>query len=115
MLRPHSFDPFVTLFHTLHNTNTTNNLLTIMTLTWNKSQHTSLLLWDIDREFQNAYELYEQLQAKSGYRRSAWSRLTVKSQDDVLAKALSLGREVRNFMDTGKKRFGTRFEEGDGA
>ncbi|KAF1925444.1 uncharacterized protein M421DRAFT_70002 [Didymella exigua CBS 183.55] len=84
-----------------------------MTATWNKSQHTSLLLWDIDREFQNAYELYVQLQAKSGFKRSAWSRLAMKSQDDVLAKALSLGREVRNFMGTGKKRFGARFEEGD--
>lgn len=85
-----------------------------MTVTWNKSQHTSFLLWDIDREFQNAYELYKQLHAKSGYKRSAWSRLAIKSQEDVLAKALKLGREVRNFMDIGKKRFGTRFEEGDG-
>ncbi|KAF9698270.1 hypothetical protein EKO04_003366 [Ascochyta lentis] len=84
-----------------------------MAVTWNKSQHTSFLLWDIDREFQNAYELYEQLQAKSGHKRSAWSRLAVRSPDDGLAKALSLGREVRNFMETGKKRFGARFEQGD--
>ncbi|KAF3048105.1 hypothetical protein E8E12_010366 [Didymella heteroderae] len=85
-----------------------------MTVAWNKSQHTSFLLWDIDREFQNAYELYKQLQAKYGRKRSVWSRLAIKSQDDVLAKALSLGREVQNFMDAGKRRFGTRFEEGDG-
>lgn len=84
-----------------------------MTVTWNKSQHTSFLLWDIDREYQNAYELYEQLRAKSGYKRSAWSRLAVKNQDDILAKALNLGREVKEFMGTGKKRFGARFEEGD--
>lgn len=84
-----------------------------MTFTWNKSQHTSFLLWDIDREFRNAYELYEQLQARSDIKRSAWVRLTVKSQDDVLAKALNLGREVIHFMETGKKRFGARFEEGD--
>lgn len=84
-----------------------------MTVTWNKSQHTSFLLWDIDREFQNAFELYEQLQAKSGHKRSAWSRLAVKSQDDVLAKTLNIGREVKNFMETGKKRFGVKFEEGD--
>lgn len=85
-----------------------------MAVTWNKSQHTSFLLWDIDREFQNAYELYEQLQAKSGHKRKAWSRLAMKSQDDALAKALKLGREVKNFMDAGERRFGTRFEEGDG-
>jgi hypothetical protein len=85
-----------------------------MTVTWNKSQHTSFLLWDIDREFQNAYELYEQLQSKCGRKRSAWSRLAIKSPDDVLAKALNLGREVKNLMETGTRRFGARFEEGDG-
>ena len=84
-----------------------------MTVTWNKSQHTTFLLWDIDREFQNAYELYDQIKAKSGYNRSVWSRLAVKSQDDVLAKALSLGRDVRNLMKMGKERFGARFEQGD--
>lgn len=85
-----------------------------MGVAWNKSQHTSFLLWDIDREFQNAYELYEQLQAKSGRKRSAWSRLAIRNQDDALAKALNLGREVKNFMDTATRRFGARFEEGDG-
>lgn len=84
-----------------------------MAATWNKSQHTSLLLWDIDREFQNAFELYERLQAKTGHKRSAWSRLAVKSQDDILGKALSLGREVKNSMEAGIKRFGARFEKGD--
>jgi hypothetical protein len=85
-----------------------------MTTIWNKSQRTSFLLWNIDREFQNAYELYEQWQEKSGHKRSAWLRLAIKSQDDILAKALNLGRQIKNFMDTGKKRFGTKFEEGDG-
>ncbi len=80
---------------------------------WNKTQHTSFLLWDIDREFCNAYELYEQLQAKSGHKRSTWARLTVKGQQDSLSKALNLGRDVRNAMENGKKRFGARFEEGD--
>lgn len=84
-----------------------------MTVTWNKSRHTSFLLWDIDREFQNAYELYEQLPAKHGDKRSTWARLAVKSQDDKLAKALNLGREIRSLMETGIKRFGARFEEGD--
>jgi hypothetical protein len=84
-----------------------------MAVTWNKSRHTSFLLWDINREFRNAYELYEQLQAKSGHKRSAWSRLAPKSQDDMLARVLNLGREVRSFMEMGTKRFGERFEEGD--
>lgn len=84
-----------------------------MAVTWNKSQHTSFLLWDIDREFQNAYELYDQLQAKCSHKRPSWARLIVKTQDDVLAKALNLGRDVRNLMETGKKRFGARFEQGD--
>lgn len=84
-----------------------------MAITWNKSQHTSFLLWIINREFRNAYELYEQLQAKSGHKHSAWSRLAVKSQDDMLARSLNLGREVKNFMEMGKERFGARFEEGD--
>lgn len=84
-----------------------------MTVTWNKSQHTSFLLWDIDREFQNAYELYDQIKTKSGCNRSFWSRLAVKNQDDVLAKALGLGREVRSLMKMGKERFGARFEQGD--
>lgn len=84
-----------------------------MAVTWNKSQHTSFLLWDIDREFQNAYELYEQLQAKSDAKRSTWSRLAVKAPDNGLAKTLSLGREVGNLMESGKKRFGARFEQGD--
>lgn len=84
-----------------------------MSVAWDKSQHTSFLLWDIDREFQNAYELYDQIRARLGYNRSLWSRLAVKTQDDVLAKSLSLGREVRNLMKMGKERFGARFEQGD--
>jgi hypothetical protein len=86
-----------------------------MTVNWNKTQHTSFLLWDIDREFQNAYELYEQLQVKSGRKRSAWSRLAIRNQDDALAKALDLGREVKNLMEMGTRRSGARFEEGDGS
>lgn len=84
-----------------------------MAAAWNKSRHTSFLLWDIDHEFQNAYELYDQLPLETRRKRSVWARFTVKSQDDVLAKALNLGREVRTLMETGTKRFGARFEEGD--
>lgn len=84
-----------------------------MTVMWNKSQHTSFLLWDIEREFKNAYELYERLQVKTGAKRSAWSRLAVKAPNDGLAKALSLGREIRKFMENGKNRFGAHFEQGD--
>lgn len=84
-----------------------------MTVAWNKSRHTSFLLWDIDHEFRNAYELYEQLPVETRRKRSAWTRFALKSPEDVLTKALTLGREVRALMDTGTKRFGARFEEGD--
>jgi hypothetical protein len=84
-----------------------------MPITWNKLRHTSALLWDIDREFWNAYELYEQLPAKQISKRSSWVCLAVKSQDDMLAKTLNLGREVSSLMEAGIKRFGSRFEDGD--
>ena len=84
-----------------------------MPITWNKLRHTSALLWDIDREFWNAYELYEQLPAKQISQRSSWVCLAVKSQDDMLAKTLNLGREVNSLMEAGVKRFGSRFEDGD--
>ena len=84
-----------------------------MPITWNKLRHTSALLWDIDREFWNAYELYGQLPAKQNTKRSSWVRLPIKSQDDMLAKALNLGREISILMEAGVKRFGSRFEDGD--
>ncbi|KAJ4369014.1 hypothetical protein N0V83_006096 [Neocucurbitaria cava] len=82
-------------------------------VTWEKSQHTSLALWDIDREFQNAYEAYQQWQAKNGRKRPVWACLRGKRQDDTLSKALRLGRQIQRLMETGKELFGSRFEEGD--
>jgi hypothetical protein len=84
-----------------------------MAVSLDEPQHTFLSLWDIDREFQNAHEGYEQWQARHRRKRSAWACLAVKHQDDALGKALSLGREVQRIMEAGKLRFGTRFEQGD--
>jgi hypothetical protein len=84
-----------------------------MAFTWEKSQQTSFLLWDLDREFQNSYEAYEQWQARNRRGRSAWICFGVKNQDDVLGKALSLGRQVQRLMECGKELYGTRFEQGD--
>jgi hypothetical protein len=84
-----------------------------MDTTLDKPQHSFLTLWDIDREFENSHEAYEQWQARQRRKRSAWACLGVKHHDDALGKALSLGRDVQRVMETGKELFGTRFERGD--
>lgn len=84
-----------------------------MTVFWEETQHTSLTLWDIDREFQNAHDAYEQWQARNRRFRPVWVCLGLKNQDDALGKALRLGRRVQRLMETGKKLWGTRFEQGD--
>jgi hypothetical protein len=84
-----------------------------MAITWEKSQKSFFTLWDIDREFQNAHEAYEQWQARNRRKRSTWACLIVRPNDDALGKVLSLGREVRRVMETGKELFGSRFEQGD--
>ncbi|KAF1828698.1 hypothetical protein BDW02DRAFT_210061 [Decorospora gaudefroyi] len=86
---------------------------TTMYLSWDKSLHTSLTLWDIDREFQDAYEAYEQWQARHRRTRSKWVCFGTKNRDDIVGKALSLGRQVQRVMEQGKEMFGARFEEGD--
>ncbi|KAF1941967.1 hypothetical protein EJ02DRAFT_185597 [Clathrospora elynae] len=83
-----------------------------MAIPWDKPQHTSLLLWDIDREFQDAYDAYGQWEARHRRRRPVWACFS-KSRDDAVGKALSLGRQVQRLMEAGKETFGTRFEEGD--
>ncbi|KAF2256790.1 hypothetical protein BU26DRAFT_558227 [Trematosphaeria pertusa] len=80
---------------------------------WEESDYASFLLWDIDREFQNAYEAYEQWLARNRRRRSAWQCITGSTQEDALGKALSLGRHVQKLIDDGKEAFGSRFERGD--
>ncbi|KAL6710722.1 hypothetical protein ACN47E_007779 [Coniothyrium glycines] len=84
-----------------------------MTLLWEESQHTSLTLWDIEREFLNAHKAYEQWQARHRRGRALWACLGLKSQHDALGKALRLGRQVQRLMKTGKELFGARFEQGD--
>ncbi len=86
-----------------------------MAVRWENTQHTSFTLWDIDREFQNANEAYEQWQARhrTFSRRAIWACLRTKNQDDALAKALSLGRQVQRLMEAGKSLYGARFEQGD--
>lgn len=84
-----------------------------MVIIWEKTQHTSLLLWDLDREFQNSCEAYEQWQARNRRKRSMWICLGLKNQDDTLGRALSLGRQVERLMESGKELYGVRFEQGD--
>lgn len=84
-----------------------------MAVSWDKPQHTNLTLWDIDREFQDAHEAYEQWQARHRRTRSKWACFGTKNRDDAVGKALSLGRQVQRIMEQGKERFGARFEEGD--
>lgn len=84
-----------------------------MAVIWEKSQQAFLTLFDIDREFERAYEAYEQWQTRNRRKRSAWTCLRVKHQDDALGKSLNLGRQVQRAMESGKELFGSRFEQGD--
>ncbi|KAF2639098.1 hypothetical protein P280DRAFT_470499 [Massarina eburnea CBS 473.64] len=80
---------------------------------WEESNNTFFMLWDIDREFQNAHELYGQWMAKNRRRRSAWQCIAGSSKEDPLEKALSLGRHVQKAIEEGKEAFGWRYERGD--
>lgn len=80
---------------------------------WDEKHYTSFLLWDIDREFQNAHEAYEQWLSRSRRKRFAWECMAGSSREDALAKALSLGRQVRKMIEAGQEAFGRRFERGD--
>ena len=82
-------------------------------MSWEKTQHTSLTLWDIDRVFQDAHEAYEQWQARHRRTRSKWICLGTKNRDDAVGRALSLGRQIQRIMEAGREAFGERFEEGD--
>ncbi|KAF2470741.1 uncharacterized protein BDR25DRAFT_334336 [Lindgomyces ingoldianus] len=78
-----------------------------------KSNYTSLTLWDIDREFQNSYDAYEQWLSKNRPRRRRWVCFGSRNQDDELGKTLSLGRQIRELMEDGQDCFGRKFERGD--
>jgi hypothetical protein len=80
---------------------------------WEESNYTSFMLWDIDREFQNACEAYEQMMAKSRRRKTRWQCIAGSKKEDPLEEALSLGRQVQKVFKEGKALFGSRFEKGD--
>ncbi|KAF2730023.1 hypothetical protein EJ04DRAFT_515525 [Polyplosphaeria fusca] len=78
-----------------------------------KPQYITFTLWDIDREFQGAYESYEQWLARNRRRKSRWECFTRRNQDDELGKSLSLGRRLQTLMETAMDKYGTRFDRGD--
>lgn len=78
-----------------------------------KPNYTSLTLWDIDREFQTAYDAYEQWLSKNRPRRRKWECFGSRNQDDELGKVLCLGRQVKEIMEDGQDCFGKKFERGD--
>lgn len=80
---------------------------------WGESQHTSLTLWDIDREFQQAHKAYEQWEARHRRTRPVWTCFGIRTKEDAVDRALRLGRQVQRLMENGKQRFGARFEQGD--
>lgn len=84
-----------------------------MAVSWALSSNVSLTIWDIEREFQNASEAYEQWQTRHRCKRSTWVWCGIRSQDDTLAKALKLGHLVHKVIEAGKASFGSRFDEGD--
>ncbi|KAJ4297643.1 hypothetical protein N0V90_005537 [Kalmusia sp. IMI 367209] len=73
----------------------------------------SFLLWDIDREFQNAHEVYAQWLTKNKRKRSAWECLARSNKEDLLEKSLRLGGQVQRTIEDGQRRFGQKFEKGD--
>ena len=77
------------------------------------SNYTSFLLWDIDREFQNAHDAYEQWMAQNRKRRSTWQCIASPNRETGLERALSLGSHVKKTFEQGKGAFGSRFERGD--
>lgn len=86
---------------------------TTLGVQWEKSQHTAFTLWDIDTEFQIAYEAYEKWKGRHRRSRPLWLCLGIKRQDDAVGKALCLGRQIQRLLEDGKERFGAQFEQGD--
>lgn len=86
---------------------------TSKTVQWGESQHASLTLWDIDREFQQAHGAYKQWQARHLRTRPAWNCFGLQTKQDAVERALHLGRQVPKLMEKGKAKFGARFEQGD--
>lgn len=85
----------------------------MFTASWNDSQSISFVLWDIDREFQNSHEAYEQWLAKTRRKKSTWKCIARSNNEDPLEKSLSLGGHVMKAIKEGKEAFGSTFEKGD--
>lgn len=97
---------------TLLSTPTSPNFLSD---SWEKAHYLSLTLWDIDREFQKSNEAYEQWLVKNKRKRSI-SRFQCFREgkwDDEVGKVLCLGRQVREALERGMEKFGSKFEQGD--
>lgn len=75
---------------------------------------TSFLLWDIEREFQTAHEAYEQWMRKTQRRRSTWDILAGSRKEDPLHRSLRLGSQVQKAVQEGQRKFGQKFDKGDG-
>jgi hypothetical protein len=80
---------------------------------WEEPHYTSFLLWDIDREFQNAREAYEEWLSKNRRRRALWKCIVGGSEEDTLSRTLNLGRRVQKCVEDGQEEFGARFDRGD--
>ena len=80
---------------------------------WDEPHHTSFLLWDIDREFQNAHEAYEEWLAKNRRKRAMWKCIAGGNEEDALGKTLSLGRRVQKCIEDGQETYGSRFDRVD--
>ncbi|PVI05854.1 hypothetical protein DM02DRAFT_515831 [Periconia macrospinosa] len=80
---------------------------------WDESHYTAFLLWDIDREFQNAYEAYQRWLTKNLRKKSSWQCIAKSNKEDPLEKALSLGGHVVKAIKEGRETFGSSFERGD--
>ncbi|KAL5442968.1 hypothetical protein PMIN06_008876 [Paraphaeosphaeria minitans] len=84
------------------------------TESWLEDTWTSFLLWDIGREFQNAHEAYERRMTNNPRRRSTWECISGSSKEDPLDRSLRLGSRVQKVTQDGQRRFGQKFDKGDG-
>ncbi|CAI6259960.1 unnamed protein product [Periconia digitata] len=80
---------------------------------WDESHYTSFLLWDIEREFENAHQAYQRWLTKTLRRKTPWSCIARSNKADPLEKALSLGVHVTKAIKDGKDGLGSSFERGD--
>ena len=81
---------------------------------WEKDNWTTFTIWDIDRAFQESLEAYMQIKQRSRRKRTLLQAcFGITSEDDELARSLSLGRQVQEIMELGRDTIGSKFEKGD--